>query len=63
MSLAKNKTKWEMHVKIMFHITTFTYKCIPISNGKVQQCKTTITVAPTHYWNAYRVLGIKLCIC
>ena len=32
---------------MMYNITTFILKCIPVSNGTVQQCKTEITFVPT----------------
>ena len=35
-----------MHIKMMYNIT-FIEECIPVSNGKVQQCKTEIIFAPT----------------
>ena len=28
-----------MHVKMMYNITTFMLKCIPVSYGQFQQCK------------------------
>ena len=48
MSLAEKQR--EMYIKVMCNITTFIYKCIPISNGKFQQCKTTVTFALTQYY-------------
>ena len=36
-----------MHIQMMYNITTLTWEHIPVSNGKVQQCKTAITFAPT----------------
>ena len=37
----------EMYIKMMHSIATFIYECIPISNSKVRQWKTTIIFAPT----------------
>ena len=34
-----------MYIKMMYNIITFIGECIPISNGKVQHCKTTIGFA------------------
>ena len=39
MSPAKKIIKQEMSMKMMYSITTFIEECIPISNGKVQHCK------------------------
>ena len=36
-----------MCVNMMYNTTTFVEECIPMSNGKVQQCKTVVTFAQT----------------
>ena len=40
---------------MMYNIITFIEECIPISNGKVQQCKPTVTFAPIIFFGCMRL--------